>query len=65
MSLLNYKKLEEILPQNQFVRVHKSFIIALDKIDSVERNRIKIGDRLIPISETYRKTFFDRIEKKS
>jgi len=65
MSLLNYKKLEEILPQNQFVRVHKSFIIALDKIDSVERNRIKIGDRLIPISETYKKTFFDRIEKKS
>ncbi len=64
MSLLNYKKLEEILPQNQFVRVHKSFIISLDKIDSVERNRIKIGDRLIPISETYRKSFFDRIEKK-
>jgi two-component system LytT family response regulator len=64
MSLLNYKKLEEILPQNQFVRVHKSFIIALDKIDNVERNRIKIGDRLIPISETYRKSFFDRIDKK-
>jgi DNA-binding LytR/AlgR family response regulator len=64
MSLLNYKKLEDILPQNQFIRVHKSFIIALDKIDSVERNRIKIGDRLIPISETYRKSFFDRIDKK-
>jgi DNA-binding LytR/AlgR family response regulator len=65
MSLLNYKRLEEILPKNQFIRVHKSFIIALDKIDSVERNRIKIGDRLIPISETYRKSFFDRIEKKA
>jgi DNA-binding LytR/AlgR family response regulator len=65
MSLLNYKKLEDILPNNQFVRVHKSFIVALDKIDSVERNRIKIGDRLIPISETYRKIFFDRIEKKT
>ena len=65
MSLLNYKRLEEILPQNLFIRVHKSFIVALDKIDSVERNRIKIADRLIPISETYRKSFFDRIEKKS
>jgi DNA-binding LytR/AlgR family response regulator len=64
MSLLNYKKLEEILPQNQFVRVHKSFIVAIDKIDSVERNRIKIADRLIPISETFRKVFFDMIEKK-
>jgi DNA-binding LytR/AlgR family response regulator len=65
MSLLNYKRLEEILPQNLFIRVHKSFIVALDKIDSVERNRIKIADRLIPISETYKKSFFDRIEKKS
>ena len=64
MSLLNYKRLEEILPKNQFIRVHKSFIVALDKIDSVERNRIKIADRLIPISETYKKLFFDRIEKK-
>lgn len=64
MSLLNFKKLEEILPQNQFVRVHKSFIIALDKIDNVERNRIKIADRLIPVSETFRKTFFDLIEKR-
>lgn len=64
MSLLNYKKLEEILPAAQFVRVHKSFIVALDKIESVERNRIKIGDRIIPISETFRKVFFDLIEKK-
>jgi DNA-binding LytR/AlgR family response regulator len=64
MSLLNYKKLEEILPPSQFVRVHKSFIVALDKIDSVERNRIKIADRLIPISETFRKVFFELIEKK-
>jgi two-component system, LytTR family, response regulator len=64
MTLLNYKKLEELLPPRQFVRVHKSFIVAMDKIDSVERNRIKIADRMIPISETFRKTFFDLIEKK-
>ena len=64
MSLLNYKKLEEMLPSRQFVRVHKSFIVAMDKIESVERNRIKIADRLIPVSETYRKTFFDLIENK-
>lgn len=64
MTLLNYKKLEEILPPKQFIRVHKSFIVALDKIDSIERNRIKIADRLIPVSETYHKTFFDAIEKR-
>ncbi len=64
MSLLNYKKLEELLPANRFIRVHKSFIVALDKIESIERNRIKIADRLVPISETYKKVFFDMIEKK-
>jgi DNA-binding LytR/AlgR family response regulator len=64
MTLLNYKKLEEMLPPRQFIRVHKSFIVAVDKIDSIERNRIKIADRLIPVSETFRKTFFDFIEKR-
>lgn len=64
MTLLNYKKLEEILPPKQFIRVHKSFIVAIDKIDSIERNRIKIADRLIPVSETYHKQFFDMIEKR-
>jgi two-component system, LytTR family, response regulator len=64
MTLLNYKKLEEILPPKQFIRVHKSFIVAIDKIDSIERNRIKIADRLIPVSETFHKAFFDLIEKR-
>ena len=64
MTLLNYKKLEEILPSRQFIRVHKSFIIAIDKIESIERNRIKIADRLIPVSETFHKAFFDMIEKR-
>jgi DNA-binding LytR/AlgR family response regulator len=64
MTLLNYKKLEEMLPPRQFIRVHKSFIVAVDKIDSIERNRIKIADRMIPVSETFRKTFFDFIEKR-
>ena len=64
MTLLNYKKLEEMLPPRQFIRVHKSFIVAIDKIDSIERNRIKIADRLIPVSETFRKPFFDFIEKR-
>jgi DNA-binding LytR/AlgR family response regulator len=64
MTLLNYKKLEEMLPSRQFIRVHKSFIVAVDKIESIERNRIRIADRLIPVSETFRKTFFDFIEKR-
>jgi len=65
MTLLNYKKLEELLPPSQFMRVHKSFIIAIDKIENVERNRIRISDRLIPVGETYREKFFELIGKKS
>jgi DNA-binding LytR/AlgR family response regulator len=64
MTLMNAKKLEEVLHEPQFCRVHKSFFIALDKIESIERNRIKIGDQYIPVSETYHKTFFDLVERK-
>jgi len=63
MTLMNSRKLEEILHEPLFCRVHKSFFVALDKIESIERNRIKILDKYIPVSETFRKNFFDLIEK--
>ncbi len=64
MTLMNARKLEEVLHEPQFCRVHKSFFIALDKIESIERNRIKIADQYIPVSETYHKAFFDLVERK-
>jgi DNA-binding LytR/AlgR family response regulator len=64
MTLMNAKKLEEILHEPQFCRVHKSYFIAMDKIESIERNRIKIGDQYIPVSETFHKAFFDLVERK-
>lgn len=64
MTLMNAKKLEEVLHEPQFCRVHKSFFVALDKIESIERNRIKISDKYIPVSETYHKNFFDLVERK-
>jgi len=48
------KKFEEILPQDRFIRIHKSFIIPLSKIDSIQNNRIIIGKSLIPIGDTYK-----------
>jgi two-component system, LytTR family, response regulator len=62
MTLQSFSKLEESLPANRFCRVHKSYIVALDKIKSVERNVIIIGDRRIPVSNTYREGFFSRIK---
>jgi two-component system, LytTR family, response regulator len=64
MTLMNAKRIEDMLREPQFCRVHKSFFVAIDKISSIERNRIKIADQLIPVSDTYRSNFFALIEKR-
>jgi DNA-binding LytR/AlgR family response regulator len=64
MTLQNFKKIEEVLPQGQFQRVHKSYIVAMDKINKIERNRIYINQKIIPISDTYKKAFYDVLEGK-
>ncbi|MBN3034615.1 MAG: response regulator transcription factor [Bacteroidales bacterium] len=61
MTLQSFNRLMEVLPPERFIRVHKSFVIALDKISSIERNTVCIGDQRIPVGETYRKEFFSRI----
>lgn len=61
MTLQTFKELEQEIPASIISRVHKSFMVSLNKIESIERDRIKIKDTLIPISDTYKKTFFDLI----
>jgi len=61
MTLQTFGELEHELPAKQFCRVHKSFIVALDKIESVERERIKIQNELIPISDTFKESFYKLI----
>lgn len=58
MTLQNFTELERILPSNLVCRVHKSYMVGITKIESIERSRIKIGKELIPISETYKELFF-------
>jgi two-component system LytT family response regulator len=65
ITLQNMKKMEESLPSRSFIRVHKSYIIAISKIESIERSRIQIGDKVIPIGDTYREYFFKQIEDKN
>lgn len=55
------KKFEEILPEDRFIRIHKSFIIPLDKIDSIQNNRIVIHKFIIPIGEIYKNKFNHKI----
>ncbi len=63
MVLQNFKKMEDILPDKKFVRVHKSYIISVDKIDSIGKKSLKVGDVNIPIGESYKKAFFDFLEE--
>ncbi len=65
ITLQNMKKMEEALPSVRFIRVHKSYIVSLDKIESIERSRIQIGDKIIPVGDTYRDYFFKLIGERN
>jgi len=57
------KSMLEQLPEDQFIQVHKSYVVALSKIESIERNRINISGKCIPVGDLYKKRFYERIEK--
>ncbi len=59
LSLISLKSLEEELPADRFIRVHRSYIVQPAKIRTIERNRIVFGKEYIPISENYRQAFYD------
>ena len=65
LSLMSMKKLEEMLPPDRFVRVHRSFIVHADKIKVIERNRIVFGKEYIPISENYKPHFLEVLERRA
>lgn len=62
LTLKSMKSLEEELPKNQFMRVHRSFMVNLKKITTIERNRIVFGDKYIPVSEKYKEDFLKFIK---
>ena len=61
MTLQTFSELAEQLPRERFCRVHKSYLIAVDKIESIERERIKIQEEYIPVSKTYKEEFLRRV----
>lgn len=65
LSLMSLKSLEEILPSERFIRVHRSFIVQADKIKIIERNRIVFGKQYIPISDSYKNNFQALINQRS
>ena len=61
MTLQSFSELHDLLPKDLFCRVHHSFIVSINKIEKIERNRILIKERLIPVSNSYSKAFFDKL----
>ncbi|MBG47556.1 MAG: DNA-binding response regulator [Pseudozobellia sp.] len=61
LTLMSFKELYERLPQNQFERAHKSFLINVNYIGSIQRNRVVIDDIRIPIGESYKANFLSRL----
>ena len=62
-SLMTLKEIEELLPADSFMRVHRSFIVNIPKVEMVERNRIIFGKTFIPVSESKREEFLSRLGK--
>lgn len=58
VTLQTFTEFEKQIPPNIVCRVHKSYMVSLDKIESVEKDKIKIGEKFFPISETYKQRFF-------
>ncbi|QDH80835.1 response regulator transcription factor [Echinicola soli] len=63
LSLTSLKNMEDILPDAQFMRIHRSFIISLDHIDSITRNTVNIGNTTITVSDHYKENFLQFVNK--
>ncbi|MBP8249886.1 MAG: response regulator transcription factor [Chitinophagales bacterium] len=64
MTLQSLRSFEETLPSDKFLRIHKSHLIAIDKISAIENNRILINNTFLPIGEVYRDQVFTKLQLK-
>ncbi|WP_205501044.1 LytR/AlgR family response regulator transcription factor [Rufibacter psychrotolerans] len=65
ITLLSMNKIMEKLPELEFARVHRSYIVSLAHIDSIEKSRIKIKEQEIPIGDSYKESFMRWVESKN
>jgi two-component system, LytTR family, response regulator len=61
ITLQSFKNIEKTLPESGFIRIHKSYMISMNKIDSIEGQYVKIANKELPIGEKYKKRFFSVI----
>ncbi|OYU80715.1 MAG: DNA-binding response regulator [Flavobacterium sp. BFFFF1] len=61
LTLSNFSSLIQKIDTPDFIRTHNSFIVNLNYVVSIQKNKVLVGDKRIPISETYKKDFFDKV----
>lgn len=62
LSYMSMKKMVDLLPGDRFCRIHKSFIVSLSKVNTIDKGRVYIGEKSFPIGATYRPVFMDLIK---
>ena len=64
ITLESLKRLEELLPDDKFMRIHKSYIIPFTKVKSLDGNMLEIGDKKLPIGKSYKEIVLSKVFKK-
>ena len=62
-TLASFQEIQQLLPSSRFIRIHKSYIVPINRLDSIGKKNVTIGEATIPIGDSYRQDFFDFLEK--
>ena len=65
LTLSNLKAFSAKLPADEFMRVHRSYIVSISHIDSIVRNEIYVGKKIIPIGDSFKSDFYEMVESNS
>ncbi|RYY57017.1 MAG: response regulator transcription factor [Chitinophagaceae bacterium] len=63
LILHSLKYFEDILDRNEFIRIHRSYIVPIGKVDTVSRKAVKIESAVLPVSDNYREAFFEVVDR--
>lgn len=61
LSRMTFSQLLELLPSDKFIQVHRSYVVALDKIEVIQKQFIRIEGKEIPIGDAFKEAFFNRV----
>ncbi|MFM9909119.1 MAG: LytR/AlgR family response regulator transcription factor [Chitinophagaceae bacterium] len=64
IAYLTLKGIESYLPKEKFIRIHKSYLISIDKIQHIDVDEVKVGEIILPVSRSYRNDLIERINRK-